>query len=137
MKKVLIVLVIFIRTISISSQTEIEKIHTPLMDYIEGSSNGDQDRLKRAFHPDFNLYFVQKDTVRTLSGKGYISNIKQGQKSNRIGKIVSIDYVKDAAVAKIEIDMPDRKRLYTDYLILFKMKDEWKIIHKSFTFIEY
>ena len=137
MKKTLLLLTIFLGTLSANAQTELEKINKPLMDYIEGTANGEPDRLKRAFHPDFNLYFVQNDSVKAWSGKGYISNVKQGRKSNRIGKIISVDYENDAAIAKIEIDMPDRKRLYTDYLMLLKVKDDWKIIHKSFTFVEY
>ena len=137
MKKTLLLLAIFLGTLSANAQTEIEKINKPLMDYIEGTANGEPDRLKRAFHPDFNLYFVQNDSVKIWSGKGYIANVKQGRKSNRIGKIISVDYENDAAIAKIEIDMPDRKRLYTDYLMLLKVKDDWKIIHKSFTFVEY
>ena len=137
MKKSLLLLTIFLGTLSANAQTELEKINKPLMDYIEGTANGEPDRLKRAFHPDFNLYFVQNDSVKAWSGKGYISNVKQGRKSNRIGKIISVDYENDAAIAKIEIDMPDRKRLYTDYLMLLKVKDDWKIIHKSFTFVEY
>ncbi|MCK0178210.1 nuclear transport factor 2 family protein [Flavobacteriaceae bacterium S0862] len=137
MKKTLLLLAIFLGTVTANAQTEIEKINKPLLDYIEGTANGQPDRLKRAFHPDFNLYFVQSDSVKAWSGKGYVSNVKQGRKSNRIGKIISVDYVNDAAIAKIEIDMPDRKRLYTDYLMLLKVKDEWKIIHKSFTFVEY
>lgn len=137
MKKILLLLAIFLGTLSTKAQTEIEKINKPLMDYIEGTANGEPDRLKRAFHPDFNLYFVKNDSVNVWSGKGYIGNVKQGRKSNRIGKIISVDFVNDAAIAKIEIDMPDRKRLYTDYLMLLKVKGEWKIIHKSFTFVEY
>lgn len=137
MKKILLLLAIFLGTLSTKAQTEIEKINRPLMDYIEGTANGEPDRLKRAFHPDFNLYFVKNDSVNVWSGKGYIGNVKQGRKSNRIGKIISVDFVNDAAIAKIEIDMPDRKRLYTDYLMLLKVKGEWKIIHKSFTFVEY
>ena len=137
MKEIVLLLAIFLGALSVNAQTEIEKINKPLMDYIDGTANGEPDRLKRAFHPDFNLYFVQNDSVKAWSGKGYISNVKQGRKSNRIGKIVSVDFVNDAAIAKIEIDMPDRKRLYTDYLMLLKVKGEWKIIHKSFTFIEY
>ena len=137
MKKTLLLLTIFLGTLSANAQTELEKINKPLMDYIEGTANGEPDRLKRAFHPDFNLYFVQNDSVKMWSGKGYIANVKQGRKSNRIGKIISVDYENDAAIAKIEIDMPDRKRLYTDYLMLLKVKDDWKIIHKSFTFVEY
>ena len=137
MKKTLLLLAIFLGTVTANAQTEIEKINKPLLDYIEGTANGEPDRLKRAFHPDFNLYFVQSDSVKAWSGKGYVSNVKQGRKSNRIGKIISVDYVNDAAIAKIEIDMPDRNRLYTDYLMLLKVKYEWKIIHKSFTFVEY
>ena len=137
MKKTLLLLAIFLGTVTANAQTEIEKINKPLMDYIEGTANGEPDRLKRAFHPDFNLYFVQNDSVKMWSGKGYIANVKQGRKSNRIGKIISVDYENDAAIAKIEIDMPDRKRLYTDYLMLLKVKDDWKIIHKSFTFVVY
>jgi len=137
MKKGILLLVTFLAIVNVNSQTEIDKINKPLMDYIEGTANGEPDRLKRAFHPDFNLYFVRNDSVNAWSGKGYISNVKQGRKSNRIGKIVSVDFVNDAAIAKIEIDMPDRKRLYTDYLMLLKVKGEWKIIHKSFTFVEY
>jgi len=137
MKKGILLLVTFLAIVNVNSQTEIEKINKPLMDYIEGTANGEPDRLKRAFHPDFNLYFVRNDSVNAWSGKGYISNVKQGRKSNRIGKIISVDFVNDAAIAKIEIEIPDRKRLYTDYLMLLKVKDEWKIIHKSFTFVEY
>lgn len=136
-KSRLLVFALFFGVLTVTAQTENEKINKPLMDYIEGTANGEPDRLKRAFHPDFNLYFVQNDSVMAWSGKGYISNVKEGRKSNRIGKIVSVDFVNDAAIAKIEIDMPDRKRLYTDYLMLLKVKDEWKIIHKSFTFVEY
>ena len=41
----------------------------------------------------------------------YIGNKKQGRKSNRIGKIISIDYENKAAKAKLEIDIPGAKRM--------------------------
>ena len=104
------------------------------MDYIEGTANGEPSRLRRAFHPDFKLYFVKDDKVSEWSGREYIQNIQEGQKRNRIGRIISIDEENDAAQAKVEIRMPDRQRIYTDYFLLLKLSDEWKIIHKSFTF---
>jgi len=112
---------------------EIKAITKTLNDYLEGTSNGEPERLKRAFHKDLNLYSVNSDTLRTWSGKGYISNFKPGEKHNRIGKIISIDYENDAAVAKIEILMPGNKRVYTDYMLMLKVEGAWKIIHKSFT----
>lgn len=123
--------------ISVTAQTEIERINKVLYDYIDGTANGEPSRLKRAFHPDFNLYFVAKDSLRVWKGENYINNVKEGKKSNRIGKVLSIDFEGNAAVAKIEILMPSRKRIYIDYLLLLKIKNDWKIIHKSFTFKNY
>jgi CubicO group peptidase (beta-lactamase class C family) len=122
---------------TLTAQTEAELITQTLNDYIEGTANGQPKRLQNAFHPDFNLYYVTKDSLRTWNGREYTGGFKEGVKSGRIGKIISIDYVNDAATAKIEIDIPGRKRVYTDYLLLLKYGGNWKIVHKSFTFKEY
>lgn len=116
-----------------TAKNDTELVTETLMDYIEGTANGEPDRLRKAFHPDFNLYTVtDKDSLRIRSGKQYIENIKQGEKSNRIGKIISIDITKDAAIAKIEILIP-KWRIFTDYILLLKYQGSWKIIQKSYT----
>jgi Putative lumazine-binding len=137
MKKIIFLLFICIQQLNAQKEKEFELINQTLLDYIEGTANGEPNRLKRAFHKDFNLYFAQNDSLKIWNGQEYIAGVKEGQKSNRIGRVVSIDYVDNAASAKIEVDMPARKRLYTDYLILLKYEGQWKIIHKSFTFKEY
>ena len=120
-----------------NSKSDIEQITETLLDYIEGTANGEPDRLKKAFHPDFNLYTVtEKDSLRTRSGEEYINNIKEGEKANRIGRIISIDYEKDAAVAKAEIIIPNW-RIFTDYFLLLKYEGSWKIVHKSYTWRAY
>ena len=133
MKKILLLLAIFLGTLSIKAQTEIEKINKPLMDYIEGTANGEPDRLRRAFHPDFNLYTVTtQDNLRIRSGAKYIANIKEGKKNNRKGRIISIDFEGNAAIAKAEIVIPNW-RVFTDYFLLLKYEDQWKIVHKSYS----
>ena len=111
-------------------------ISATLMDYIEGTANGEPDRLKRAFHPDFNLYTIANDSLRIRSGAKYIANVKEGKKANRVGRIVSIDFENDVAVAKAEIVIPEW-RIYTDYFLLLKYNGSWKIVHKSYTHREY
>lgn len=137
MKKLLIATLLLFTAQLTVGQTDEEAITTTLMHYIEGTANGEPDRLKKAFHPDFKLYFVKNDTVSAWKGADYISNVKEGQKSIRIGKIIDMDITNDAATAKVEIDMPDRKRLYTDYFLLLKTQGRWQIVHKSFTFVTY
>ena len=133
MKKTLVLFLIFTGLVKVSDQSEIEMINKTLTDYIEGTANGQPQRLKNAFHEDFNLYYINKDSLRVIPGKRYISNFKQGKKNNRIGKVLSIDYENDAASAKIEVVMPDRDRIAIDYLLLLKVNGKWKIIHKTFT----
>lgn len=106
------------------------------MDYIEGTANGEPERLRRAFHPSFNLYTVtEKDSLRIRSGAEYIANIKPGEKANRIGRIISIDLENDAATAKAEIVVPNW-RIFTDYFLLLKYEGSWKIVQKSYTWRE-
>lgn len=120
-----------------NSKSEMELITETLMDYIEGTANGEPDRLRKAFHPDFNLYTVTgEDSLLIRSGEKYISNVKVGEKTNRIGRIISIDHEKDAAIAKVEIVIPNW-RIFTDYFLLLKYEGSWKIVHKSYTWREY
>lgn len=119
-----------------SSPSEIQQITATLMDYIEGTANGEPERLHRAFHPDFNLYTVtEKDSLRIRNGQEYIAGVKPGEKANRLGRIVSIDFEKDAATAKVEIVIPNW-RIFTDYFLLLKYEGSWRIVHKSYTWRE-
>lgn len=117
--------------------TEIKQIKSVLMDYIDGTAEGEPERIKNAFHSDLNLYTVDADSLKVTSGRKYISYFENRKKRNRVGSIVSIDYENDAAMAKIEILMPAMKRIYTDYLLLLKVNGKWKIIHKSYTYVDY
>ena len=121
---------------STQEKSDFEQITETLLDYIEGTANGEPDRLRKAFHPDFNLYTVTNDSLWVRSGEQYISNTKVGAKSNRIGRIISIDYEKDAAIAKAEIVVPNW-RIFTDYFLLLKYEGGWKIVQKSYTWRAY
>ncbi|RQO74059.1 hypothetical protein DBR43_01240 [Pedobacter sp. KBW06] len=118
-----------------AEESDLTQITAVLSDYIEGTANGQPERLRKAFHQNFNLYTVAKDTLWIRSGEQYISNIKRGEKLNRIGRIVSIDIEKDAAIAKAEIVVPN-SRTFTDYFLLLKYQGAWKIVHKSYSWQE-
>jgi putative intracellular protease/amidase len=116
-------------------KNDVEQVKEILLDYIEGTANGQPERLRKAFHPNFNLYTVAKDSLWIRSGEKYISNIKPGEKANRIGRIISIDIEKDAAIAKAEIVVPNW-RTFTDYFLILKYEGAWKIVHKSYSWKE-
>jgi hypothetical protein len=130
---VVILLVLSVTAQKNDNDKEIDQITETLTHYIEGTAIGDPDRLRMAFHPDFNLYTItETDSLRIRSGENYIAAVVDGKKYNRIGRIILIDYENDAAIAKAEIIVPDQ-RIYTDYFLLLKYNGAWKIIHKSYT----
>ena len=138
LSKTLLIALILGGVISVKAQTEniqseIAQIEETLMNYIDGTANGETEKLKKAFHPDFNLYTISNDSLRVRSGKKYVNNVKEGKKSNRIGRIISIDYENDAAIAKAEIVIPNW-RIFTDYFLLMKYEGSWKIVQKSYTY---
>lgn len=116
------------------TDTETELIRSTLMDYIQGSTNGQPDRLKKAFHPDLNLYSIGKDGKMSIwSGTDYILDTKEGQPTGETGKILSIDYENNAAMAKVEIAHPKSSSPYIDYFMLLKIEGKWTIVHKMYT----
>lgn len=119
------------------SADELPLITATLMNYIDGTANGDPDQVRRAFHPDFNLYTVNDDdSLWIRSGEKYIAGIKKGEKNNRQGRIISIDVEKNAAMAKAEIAIPGW-RIFTDFFLLLKYEGAWKIVQKSYTWREW
>ena len=118
---------------STSSADELPLITATLMNYIDGTANGDPDQVRRAFHPDFNLYTVNDaDSLWIRSGAKYIDGIKVGEKNTRQGRIISIDVEGNAAMAKAEIAIPGW-RIFTDYFLLLKYEGSWRIVQKSYT----
>lgn len=114
------------------AQSDKEAVEATLMDYMEGTSKGQIARIKRAFTETAALYSVNPDgTQRRLPIAEYIGYFKEGQANNRKGKIISIDIVNNAAHAKVEIISGNTK--FTDYMLLLKLKEGWKIINKSYT----
>jgi len=114
------------------SQEDYAGAKAALMDYIEGTAQSDIDRIRNAFHPDAALYSVgEGDSLRRLPIDTYIGYFAPGKETGREGQVVSIDVVKNAASAIVKIQSGNR--YFTDYLLLLRLHDGWKIIQKSFT----
>lgn len=129
----MVLLLVLLGIQTMYAQTDTELITQTLTDYIEGSTNGQPNRLKKAFYADLNLYYVKNNNIAVWSGKDYILDTKEGKPTGESGKILSIDYENNAAVAKVEISHPKSSAPYVDYFMLLKTEGKWTIIHKMFT----
>jgi hypothetical protein len=133
MKKALLTFAFLAASLVTNAQTEEQLVRATLHDYIIGTSNGEPERITKAFHPDLNLYTVQNGMLKERNGKEYIKLFEPGKKNSRIGEVLMIDVENDAAIAKVEISFSDRPGSYIDYFLLLKVEGHWTIIHKSYT----
>ncbi len=130
MKHLLFLLLITTCSVVQGQQNTYNEIRNTLNKYIQGAAQGNRELLKEAFYKDFKLYMEAQDTLRIIDGKQYIENVVPGKKYNRVAKIRSIDVENNAALAKIEVFFPDQSRLATDYILMLKTGQGWKILHK-------
>lgn len=104
--------------------------------YFDGGKNRDSLTLRKAFHPDARMLFVRDGKLTVVPIGEYITRVgsdrpEAGEVDSTERKVVSVDVVGDAAVAKLKLKRPDA--LLTDYMSLLKVDGRWLIVNKIFT----
>jgi hypothetical protein len=119
-----------------ADETAIKSVITSA--YIEGIQNrGSIDDIRKGFHPSFTMLRVVDNNVKPLPIEEWITNLEKARKDNPAapprtdGKFISVDVTGTAAVAKLELTR-EGKKTFTDYLVLAKFTEGWRIISKSF-----
>ncbi len=108
--------------------------------YVDGLQNwGDSEVIRAGFHPEFELLSKTADNqIRRLPIENWIEMMENRKARNPGGpgalvtaEITSVDITVDAAVAKLDL-FRDGKKLFTDYLLLYKFEEGWRIIGKIY-----
>jgi hypothetical protein len=104
--------------------------------YFDGGKNRDSLTLRKAFHPDARMLFAREGKLVVVPIGEYITRVgseqlKPGEVDSTERKVVSVDVVGDAAVAKLELKRPDARLI--DYMSLLKVDGRWQIVNKIFT----
>lgn len=141
MKKIFIASFIMLISIALKAQTndndQIKEVINKA--YIEGIHNGgDLNETRKGFHPGFDLLMLQNNQLNKLPIYNWIESSERARKENQNAQrpkttvnYVNIDITGTAAVAKIEL-LRDGKLIFTDYLMLYKFEDGWKIVGKTY-----
>jgi hypothetical protein len=106
--------------------------------YIDGVHiNYDVEAMKKGFDKEFIMFAINESSVEKVTLDKWMDYISQTKKKNPEPEknikyeIPSIDIVKDTAVARVEIYKAE-KHIYTDFLSLYKVNNEWKIVGKVY-----
>ena len=110
--------------------------------YVDGIQNlGEIEQIEKGFHPGFNLLGINNNNQLTKYPiYSWLESVKKRKQNNPEGrpeeekitcKYNSIDVTGNAAMAKIELYQKDKK-LFTDYLQLYKFDEGWRIVSKIY-----
>lgn len=139
MKKLLPLLLFFTSAIAFGQASDEDAIRQVIQSsYIDGiQNNGPSDQIRKGFHSTFTmLRFVEND-VKPYPIEEWIAAIEKRKAENAPvpakaeGKFINIDITGNAATVKLEL-YRDNKKTFTDYLVLYKFTEGWKIVSKTY-----
>ena len=115
---------------------EIEAIEKVVWTYLDGLHEGDTGKLAKAFHEVSHLYSMEQGGVADLPRAKWFEFVKgrPSAKSRglpRTDRIISID-LSGPETAFVKLECSIHPRYFTDYLLLLKLEDGWRIVSKSF-----
>jgi hypothetical protein len=105
--------------------------------YVDGLQNlADLGKTRAGFHPDFVLLGLRDGTLTRLPIAEWIASAEKRKADGAkppltVCKFLVIDVTGSAASVKLELHQQD-KRIFTDYLSLYKFADGWKIVGKIY-----
>ena len=120
-----------------TNQEEIEKIKLSAIAFCEGIIECDYKKIFEVFHPD------AKSIVVNSKSNELISLTREHWKESHLAGLCDPDCDSDYEIEQIEFHgtvgfarvkitdkLPEEKVIYTDFLSLLKIKDNWIIVNK-------
>ncbi len=107
--------------------------------YIQGiHGNQDEDLVRGGFHPDFAMLVLQDNVMRKVTVGAWLERLEEMKAADpqlwgaeTAHKFLSVDATGDAAVAILEV-FKGETHFSTDYMLLYRFEDGWKIVSKIF-----
>jgi hypothetical protein len=108
--------------------------------YVDGIHNFRRpDAIRKGFHPGFEMLFVREGKLEKLPIYNWIQGIEERNakeplppdaKATTTAAYPLTDVTGTAAMCKVELSR-EGKLVFTDYLLLYKFDDGWRIVGKT------
>ncbi|MGD8507189.1 MAG: nuclear transport factor 2 family protein [Candidatus Bathyarchaeota archaeon] len=99
----------------------------------------DEDKMKDGFHRDFAMLVLSNNEIDKVNVDEWLERVAKMKKDNpELWKSETsydfrlVDVTGNAAVAKLDV-YKGATHFSTDYMLLYKFREGWKIVSKIFT----
>jgi hypothetical protein len=106
--------------------------------YFDGLYESDVDKLGAAFHPTADLRWQDKGELQVLLYQDWLDRVAKRPSAKSQGHarhdfVVTVDR-SDETTAFVKVQCALLPRFFTDYLVLMKLNEGWRIVSKSYRF---
>ena len=114
----------------------VAEIEAVIQTYFDGLYEGDVEKLAAAFHPVSHLYSEKDGDVADLPREAWFEAVRKrpsaaSQGLARDDRILLLDLSgPETALVKVACQIPPR--FFTDYLVLNRTRQGWRIVSKVF-----
>jgi hypothetical protein len=108
-------------------------IRATLHTYMAGHAQGRGEAMASAFTAEARLSAVVDGQLRIMDVQDYLVGFPgapAADETDRRRWIQSVDVVGDMAVARVVLLYPAVR--FVDYMVLHRVEDDWKIVHKAY-----
>ena len=106
--------------------------------YINGvHAKPDPAAMRRGFHPDFRMLVLTDGKMSAVTLDEWAGRVEKGAANPTAARpaikaeFPQVDVTETAASVRVEV-FRDGKHTFTDYLLLYKFADGWKIVSKAY-----
>jgi hypothetical protein len=106
--------------------------------YFDGLYESDVAKLGAAFHPTADLRWQEKGELQVLTYQDWLDRVAKRPSAKSQGHprhdfVVTVDRSDETtAFVKVRCALPPR--FFTDYLVLLKLTDGWRIVSKAYRY---
>ncbi|HET9532803.1 MAG TPA: nuclear transport factor 2 family protein [Blastocatellia bacterium] len=115
------------------SESAQEGVRAAINHYFKGHATGDASHMRKAFLPTAHIEGIREGKFISWTLDEYCALFKgkpAGDESTRVRRIDMIDVSGNSAMAKATL--VHGVTMFTDYFVLLKVGDEWKIANKVY-----
>jgi len=143
MKKTAFLFLVILLSFSSFAQLDAEKEnikHIIQTGYVDGLLNyGDIEPTRNSFHPDFYISGLKDNHLTKYQLTEWIPRVEKARSEGKTPamkfyvKFPIIEITEKAAMVQMDIfDKASDKQIFTDYLLLYKFDENWKIVQKIY-----
>ncbi|TRX38728.1 nuclear transport factor 2 family protein [Flavobacterium sp. ZT3R18] len=140
-KTTLMLLLLLINTLTFGqTKTEDDAIKAVIESaYVSGIHNGGSiEEIRKGFHPTFKMLSLENNDISSLSLEDWIIRIENGRKQNAGNPTIkaeceylSITTSGNAATVVLNL-FKNKKKIFTDHMMLYKFSEGWRIVSKAY-----